>query len=231
MKMGHILSLLAPETAVITETAEVLETAGEVALESAEAAQLSATYSAFDLKRPLEAWMQSGVHELSRQLEMENARATLKEAEGWIREINPLYRPNEHDSPNMYNWGSSAIAVERRLMAADAAKSGIFIQGANPEAKAVLDQTNLRKDMKTALNRNVYEGSQDMIFEELHKRGPGAHMVAGVKCKGKPDFWFNVFYDGQDVYHIDAHKGEWSYIKKGLPKFKIKKVQNWLLLA
>jgi hypothetical protein len=55
--------------------------------------------------------------------------------------------------------------------------------------------------------------SSDEIVTHLIQMGAGSHLIAGINRRlpdGRPiaGHWFNVFYDGRNVYTIDGQSGE-----------------------
>lgn len=117
---------------------------------------------------------------------------TLADIEGALATFNPHY-PGPFDPSNEYegNCGSVAANVFDYLNGAPArqAETGTL---SDPEM-----------DARTGLTTTVV-GSPDDIITLLHEAGPGSHAVVGILRTTGAGHWFNVFYDGTDVYTIDG---------------------------
>ena len=131
----------------------------------------------------------------------------------WIREVNPNYYnrsiPNHEDYH--VNCGSCALAVENRL------------SGNNRSMQA--SNINIPTDelMEKATGKTCKYMSVNEISRRLKEAGPGSHFIVGINRKpivigGKiipqSGHWFNVYYDGKNIYTIEGQSGnvyEWPH--------------------
>ena len=123
---------------------------------------------------------------------------------GWIKEVNPNYHspflpPGKN--PFHVNCGSCAFAVESRLL------------GTDSSAVASADNIGTDAGMEAATGKKCVYMSPESIEQKLRSIGAGAHLIVGINRHptpmGKPQsgHWFNVYFDGNQIYTIDGQSG------------------------
>ncbi|MBQ6868189.1 MAG: hypothetical protein IJO16_05935 [Clostridia bacterium] len=125
---------------------------------------------------------------------------TIESIKTWITRINPHYG-NPFFPKSSVNCGACALAVERRL------------SGDDINATAGLKNIGTDAGMEQATGKKcVYMDVKD-IEAILKMRGKGSHLIVGINRR-LPDgtaisgHWFNVFYDGNEIYTVEGQSGE-----------------------
>lgn len=230
-------------TAGVTElAAETVEVAGaalevsEAALKSMEAVQLESPFSMFDTELVHKSWLESSTLEMAQEateVKKLTPQQHLETARGWIKAVNPLYTDHlEEGSASMYNWGSCAVKVEENLLATETNANALYelsYEGTLPviESAERIRELNSVEGLQAALGREARFIKKDAILSKMQELGPGSHVVAGVTREpyipaldgilDRPDYWFNLYYDGEKLYTLDGHKGN---IVEGLQQYK-----------
>lgn len=126
----------------------------------------------------------------------EAARIKMAEMKSWISEINPNFDPFDPRSEYGNNCGSCALAVHNRLKGyKDVVAGRINIA---PQDKDMEELTGLKC---------VYMNPSD-IEKILVNRGAGSELIVGINRYDGPGHWFNVFYDGNEIYTVDGQNGK-----------------------
>ena len=125
--------------------------------------------------------------------------SSIENVKSWLKDINPLYGdPFFPEAEN--NCGSCSYAVYKRL---------------NGDNQAVASLNNIGTDagMERALGKKCVYASPSEIESYMKSQGAGFHTVCGIN-RQLPDgsrisgHWFNIFYDGNQLYTIDGQSGE-----------------------
>ena len=124
----------------------------------------------------------------------------------WIKEINPNYYNTDIPNQRQYqvNCGSCALAVYNRLNGFD--------------RDACAGNVNIPTDaeMERATGKTCRYMSVDEITRKLKEAGPGSNFIAGINRKPiqignkiipQSGHWFNVYYDGKQIYTVEGQTG------------------------
>lgn len=126
----------------------------------------------------------------------EEARIKLAEMKTWIKDINPNFDPYNPWSAYNKNCGSCALAVHNRLKGyKDVVAGRINIA---PQDADMEELTGLKCE---------YMNPSD-IEKLLISRGAGSELIVGINREDGPGHWFNVFYDGTNLYTVDGQSGK-----------------------
>jgi len=179
------------------ETAEGLRFASEaversvVSTAGAEHGQLSPVFQKF-----METVNGSSSLEVSRMVEVQEAKLRFKEVKQWLPEINPKYNPFRYNEFSR-NCGSCAFAVEERL------------SGRNPDAISIPENIAPKDHMMELITAKKCEYmSPQEIENRLKDIGPGSHLIVGINRSSGVGHWFNVYYDGENFHTLDGQSGK-----------------------
>lgn len=91
----------------------------------------------------------------------------------------------------------------------------------NGDTSATASLTNIGTDegMEAVTGKKCVYMSVTDITEKLKSMGAGSHLIVGINRRlpdGKPisGHWFNVFFDGQNIYTLEGQAGqilEWPH--------------------
>lgn len=113
---------------------------------------------------------------------------------GWIREVNPGWTP---EGDRVGNCGPCARAVQAALRG-------------EPECAPRCDPP---KGFETSSFMMWYTGRPqeslppEAIARRLESMGPGASAIVGIDRDGPYGHWFNAYFDGAQVWYVDAQVG------------------------
>lgn len=228
-------------TAGVTEAiAEIAETAGvaaeitEGALQSMEAVQLESPFSMFDTELVHKSWLETSTLEMAQETaeaKKLSPKQHLEAARSWIKDVNPLREVYlDENLASRYNWGSCAVKVEENLLLTETnahALAELPYSGTMPviESAERVRTLNSVEGLEAALGREARLIPKDEILSKMQELGPGSHVVAGV-TRGSlfPDYWFNLYYDGEKIYTLDGHLNR---IDEGLLQYRNEK--QWII--
>ena len=125
----------------------------------------------------------------------------------WIRDINPNYYNTDIPNQRQYqtNCGSCALAVYNRL------------NGTDRYSRAGSKNIPTDAEMERVTGRVCTYMSVAEISQKLREAGPGSHFIAGInrspihignKTIPQSGHWFNIYYDGHQIYTIEGQTGE-----------------------
>ena len=120
---------------------------------------------------------------------------TMDEIRNGMSRINPGFDPDLPGNPFNANCGSTASSLNDMLNGRPIREAGQnTLDIPEMEAATGLPQTRMT--------------TSEMI-DALRRLGPGSHAVVGVdRLPGMPGHWFNVYFDGDRVWTLDAQSNE-----------------------
>ncbi|WP_241249127.1 DNA/RNA non-specific endonuclease [Agrococcus sp. KRD186] len=118
---------------------------------------------------------------------------TLAEIDDALAKINPKYDMNDPLSPYGVNCGNTSSNLFDALNGKPVAEAGTgTLSIPEMEARTGLPQTAL---------------TPTQIADSLRDMGAGSHVVVGIDRASGDGHWFNAFFDGTDVWALDAQTG------------------------